>query len=70
MITGTAIRMIITIIRIMMSAELGLLPCRRLDRGALRLGVAAQTEKAKGRTRPICGLQRERTEPVAYELLA
>jgi hypothetical protein len=36
MITGTAILTIITIIMIMISAELGLLPCRRSDRGALQ----------------------------------
>ena len=59
MITGTAMRMIISIIRITMSAELG-------------VGVLGQTERAKALTRSVCQLQREQTEqtePVAYEPL-
>ena len=56
MITDMAMRMIITIIRIMMSAELG-------------VGVLGQTERAKALTRPVCQLQREQMEPVAYEPL-
>jgi hypothetical protein len=78
MITGTAILTIITIIMIMMSAELGLLPCRRSDRGALRLrvwekgwgeGGAGETKRAKGLTRLASRLQREQTEQLAYEPL-
>jgi hypothetical protein len=63
---------------IMMSAELGLLPCRRSDRGALRLrvwekgwgeGGAGETKRAKGLTRLASRLQREQTEQLAYEPL-
>jgi hypothetical protein len=68
--------MIITIITIMISAELGLLPCRGADRGALRLhiwekgrgkGGSGETKRAKGVTRLASRLQRAQTEQLAYE---
>jgi hypothetical protein len=78
MITGTAMIMTITIITIMISAELSLVRCRRPDLGALPLpiwgegwgeGVTGEAERAKPLTPPLSLWEREQTEPAARESL-
>jgi hypothetical protein len=78
MITGTAMIMTIMIITIMISAELGLVRCRRPDLGALPLpnwgegwgeGVTGEAERAKPLTPPLSLWEREQTEPAARESL-
>jgi hypothetical protein len=79
MITDTAMIMtIIIIITIMISAELGLVRCRRPDLGALPLsnwgegwgeGVTGEAERAKPLTPPLSLWEREQTEPAARESL-
>jgi hypothetical protein len=78
MITGTVMIMTITIITIMISAELSLVRCRRPDLGALPLpiwgegwgeGVTGEAERAKPLTPPLSLWEREQTEPAARELL-
>ncbi len=78
MITGTAMIMTITIITIMISAELSLVRCRRPDLGALPLpiwgegwgeGVTGEAERAKPLTPPLSLWEREQTEPAAHESL-
>ncbi len=78
MITGTAMIMTITIITIMISAELSLVRCRRPDLGALPLpiwgegwgeGITGETERAKPLTPPLSLWEREQTEPAARESL-
>ena len=78
MITGTAMIMTITIITIMISAELSLVRCRHPDLGALPLpiwgegwgeGVTGEAERAKPLTPPLSLWEREQTEPAAHESL-
>jgi hypothetical protein len=78
MITGTAMIMTITIITIMISAEVSLVRCRRPDLGALPLpiwgegwgeGVTGEAERAKPLTPPLSLWEREQTEPAARESL-
>ena len=74
MITGTAISMGITIITIMIAAELRLVRRSRPALGALPLsiwgeGVAGKTERLKPLTPSLSPWEREPTESAAREFL-